>query len=272
MEETMTNLDVSRSQPQAVSSSPVRDSCFWDKRASSFTDYARGTGYAASFLQFMKVNPDWTVLDMACAGGTLAVPLAGKVKSVTAVDFSKNMLSILENRCRDKGISNVKTVHGRWEDDWNDLGIGMHDVAVASRSLPAEDVEGSIIKLNAVAKRQVYLSVAVGDGPFDRRLIEAAGRALNMGPDYIYFYNILYRLGIQANLAFIREDHENSWETFNEALEAQYWMFDDLTETEEDWIKDYLLEHLLFTDGRWRLPYGRTCRWAVMWWEKGPKP
>jgi SAM-dependent methyltransferase len=268
MEEIMPIHAEENYKPSSIRSSPVHDSSFWDRRASSFSEYATGTGYAERFLKLMNVDPDWTVLDMACGGGTLAVPLAGKVKEITAVDFSENMLRILEKRCGEKGITNVRTIHGRWEDDWDELGIGRHDVAIASRSLLADDVYASLAKLNALAGRQVYISTSVGDGPFDRRLFEAVGRVFTMSPDYIYYYNLLHRMGIHANVAFVREDHESSWETFNDALDAQRWMFSNLTESEEDRIKDYLLENLLYTGGLWRLPYERPCRWAVMWWDK----
>jgi len=267
MKEMINPLGEDSEKPCALRSSPVRDQSFWDRRASSFSEHATGSGYAERFLKLMNVDPDWTVLDMACGGGTLSVPLSGKVKEITAVDFSENMLRILEKRCRENGITNVRTIHGRWEDDWDELGIGRHDVAIASRSLLADDLYASIAKLNSVAGKQLYISTRVGDGPFDRRLFEAVGRVFNMGPDYIYYYNLLHRMGIHANVAFVREDNVNAWETFNDALDAQRWMFGNLTESEEVKIKDYLLENLLYAGGLWRLPYERTCRWAVMWWD-----
>ncbi len=267
--EEMINLPGEASgKPCSLPSLPSPDQSFWDRRANSFAEYAPCTGYAERFLKLMNIDTDWSVLDMACGGGTLAIPLAGKVKEITAVDFSENMLRILEKRCRNSGITNIRTVHGRWEDDWDELGIGRHDVAIASRSLLVDDACASIAKLNAAAGKQVFISTAVGDGPFDRRLFEAVGRASARGPDYIYYYNLLHRMGIQANVAFVREEHVNGWETFNDALDAQRWMFGNLTESEEDRIKDYLLENLLNTGAMWRLPYQRTCRWAVMWWDK----
>ncbi len=268
MEEVIHQSDKENGELCSFRTAPSPDRSFWDRRASSFAEYAPCTGYAERFLEIMNIDPDWTVLDMACGGGTLAIPLAGKVKEITAVDFSENMLRILEKRCRNSGINNIRTVHGRWEDDWDELGIGPHDVAIASRSLLDDDVCASIAKLNAVAGKQVFISTAVGDGPFDRRLFEAVGRALTKHPDYIYYYNLLHRMGIQTNVAFVREDHVNAWETFNEALDAQRWMFGNLTESEEDRIKDYMLENLLYTGAMWRLPYERTCSWAVMWWDK----
>ncbi|HET6420206.1 MAG TPA: class I SAM-dependent methyltransferase [Geobacteraceae bacterium] len=248
-------------------SAPVNDPHFWDGRAESFTEFAARTGYAEKFLKIMNPEPDWTVLDMACGGGTLAVPLAAKVKSVTAVDFSTSMLAVLLERCLDRGIKNVKRVHGRWEDDWNELGIGMHDVAVASRSLLADDARASILKLQNAARRQVYISTMVDAGPFDRRMFEATGRKFSMGPDYIYYYNLLYEMGIHANVAFIPEYHADNWANHEEALAGQRWMFNSLTGEEEEKLRAYLEDHLSFDDGRWWLPYERLCLWAVMWWD-----
>jgi SAM-dependent methyltransferase len=250
---------------------PSDASTFWDKRAATFAAYAPSTGYAESFLNLMPIEPHWSVLDMACGGGTLAVPLARKVQSITAVDFSKSMLEILGKRCRKEGLDNIRKINGRWEDDWDILGIGMHDVVIASRSLPSDNARESIIKLDAVAAKRAYLSLAVGDGPHDRRLYQAAGRPFSPGPDYIYYYNLLYRMGIHANITLIQERHDNAWDTFTDALDAQRWMFSNLTDQEEEKIKDYLLENLICEGERWRLPYERSCRWAVIWWEKQPK-
>jgi len=271
MERLLSDCKESNTSCITTPSLPSEPSEFWDKRAATFAAYAPSTGYAETFLNLMPIEPEWSVLDMACGGGTLAVPLARKVQSLTAVDFSRNMLAILGKRCREEGLHNVRRVHGRWQDDWDALQIGRHDVAIASRSLPFDIAEEAISKLDAVAGRRVYLSVAVGDGPHDRHLYQSVGRPFFPGPDYIYYYNLLYRMGIHANLTFLRERHDNAWGTFSDALDAQRWMFSNLTDVEEEKIKDYLLEHLLCEGDRWRLPYERSCRWAVMWWEKQPK-
>lgn len=106
---------------------------FWDKRASSFAGYAGLTRYAEEFLRLTTVDPEWTAFDMGCGAGTLALPLAAKVKKVTAVDFSNNMLAILRRRCEEEGVRNVTTILGGWEDDWGALGIGEHDIAIVAR-------------------------------------------------------------------------------------------------------------------------------------------
>ena len=253
---------------KAETSVPVDRRDFWDGRAHEFSDYAAKTGYPEEFIRILQPRMKWTVLDMACGGGTIAIPLAGKVKSVTAVDFSKRMLDIVDWRCRIDGIDNVKTIQGRWEDDWDGLGIGVYDVAIASRSLIGDEIKGSIAKLNKAAREAVYISVAVGSGPFDKLLFESTGRKFNMGRDYIYYYNKLYQMGITANVTFIPERHRNRWDSIEEAFEDQRWMFPEMTEEEKDKVRAYLKRHLVKVMGRWRLPYSRQCRWAVMWWTK----
>jgi SAM-dependent methyltransferase len=248
----------------------LRDRDLREARISEFSEYADGAGYAEGFLKILKIEPEWSVLDVACAGGTLAIPLATRVKSVTAVDYSREMLDILEERCAEKGILNVTPVKGWWEDDWGALGIGVHDVAIASRSLRSHDLFASVMKLNRAARKQVYISQSVGDGPFDRRIFEATGRKLDMGPSYTYiYYSLLYQhMGILANIAFIREDYNNDWATHEDAVDAQRWMFHNLTSLEEERLRNFMDEHLIRVDGRWRLPYEMQCNWAVMWWEK----
>jgi hypothetical protein len=199
---------------------------------------------------------------------TLAIPLAAKVRRITAVDFSVNMLAIVQRRCREQGITNIDTIRGRWEDDWESLGIGEHDIAIASRSLHEENAPHYIQKLIQVARRQVYISTVVGHGPFDARLHEYVGRVLPVGPDYIHYYNILYGMGVRASVAFVEENHRNRWGNHEEALEDQRWMFHGMTSDEEERVKQYLDRNLLYQDAQWQLPYERKCYWAVMWWTK----
>ena len=262
------NQKATNNKEEQEKSIPTDKRDYWDKRAQEFSEYAASTGYPEAFIRLMKLHEDWTVLDMACGGGTIAIPLAKKVKSITAVDFSKQMLHTVKRRCRIGGISNVKTIEGRWEDSWENLGIGIHDIAIASRSLIGNDTKSLITKLNNIARQAVYLSTVVGTGPFDKQLFESTGREFKIGPDYIYYYNLLYEMGIMANVSFILEQHSNQWSSQEEALDGQKWMFRGMTAEEEDKVRAYLRQHLVKVADGWRLPYPRQCYWSVMWWKK----
>lgn len=244
------------------------DSKGWDRRAHSFARHASKSDYIGQFMRIMQPKPHWSVLDVGSAAGTLAVPLAGCVARITALEPSPVMRSLLEERCRREGITNIRIVNGRWEDDWEQLGIDVHDVAIASRSLFVEDPRGAIDKLCQYARQRVYISTIVGDGPFDRRLVEATGRSFHPGADYIYLVNLLYQMGILAHVAFTVHEEDRDYENIEEALEAMRWMVDPLTLGEEEMLRDFLFRTLAAREGRWKLPYPRKVRWAVLWWEK----
>ena len=240
---------------------------FWEKRSPSFAEHAGKTRYPNEFLKLMRLAPDYTVLDMGCGGGALAIPLAAKVKKVTAVDFSPNMLAIVADICRKRNITNIETIFGEWDSDWVALGIGKYDIAIASRSLRAENSAPYIRKLANAARRQVFISAPEGSGPLDTRLLEFAGRETAAKPDYRGLMDVLNGMGIRANLSFIDENLINHWQSFDEAVEAHKWMFFGTTRQEEEKLHLYLEQNLVRKNGMVQLTYERTCRWAVMWWD-----
>lgn len=245
-----------------------KDSAFWDKRAPSFCQHATESDYEKHFLDLLQPQPSWSVLDVGCGSGTLAIPLASRVASVTALDFSTGMLAKLQERKEAAGITNITTIHGSWDDNWETLGIGVCDVAIASRSIVVEDLGSALLKLDRFARQRVYLSAMVGDGPNDRRIFDAVGRPLKRGPDYIYVYNILYQMGIFANVSFITGSDWKSYATIDEAMEGMRWMLEDLSSEEENRLRNYFTANLVPHEGVWRLPAPKVVRWAVISWEK----
>jgi ubiquinone/menaquinone biosynthesis C-methylase UbiE len=244
---------------------------YWNKRAPSFSKQAAEGGYSKPFMQIVKPQPEWSVLDVGSGGGTVSVPLAHVVREVTALDFSPAMLKVLEERCREEKLTNVRTVEAGWEDDWILRGVKPHDVAVASRSLVVDDLRTAIQKLNRFARKRVYITASVGDGPRDRGLIEAVGREFKASPDYIYPYNVLHEMGIYANVEFIVNRINKPFATREEAYEAIAWMVDEMTPAEEKKARAYVESHLV-NEGEvvpmWRMDYDRVVRWAVMWWDR----
>ncbi len=253
---------------RAKGSPRKRSARFWDGRAASFAKAASETDYADRLIAIMKPEAHWTVLDMGCGSGTLAVPLAKRVSSVTAVDFSTQMLALLRARCEAEGVRNIAAVQGQWEEDWGKLGLGAYDAAIASRSTNVDDLRSSLLKLDAAARKRVYIVTIVGDGPYDRRLFQAIGRTLHVGPDYIYTYNMLYQMGIPANVKFIEQKRRRTYRSPEEASRSMQWMFEELLPGETEKLNAYLQEKMALQSGGWVLPYDNVVRWAVIWWEK----
>jgi SAM-dependent methyltransferase len=216
----------------------------------------------------MDPEPGWSILDVGCGSGALALPLAGRVREVTAMDFSEGMLEQLSRRSRDLGITNVRALHAAWEDDWDLAGVGTHDVAIASRSLVVEDLEAALRKLDRAARKRVYLTSIVGDGPRDRRALEAVGRPFRKGPDYIYVYNLLHQMGIYADVSILEADAVWSFGTPEEARGYYGQIIENLDAVEEARLRDYLASHLVPEDGKWRLTHRAPIRWALIGWSK----
>lgn len=241
---------------------------FWNTRATSFAGHARESHYGDDVLALLRPSPDWTVLDVGCGAGTLAVPLAAKVESVTAMDISDKMLELLAQRCAELGISNVKPVLAGWEDDWRASGIGAHDVVIASRSLFASDLGAAIAKLTALAKKRVMIVSLVGDGPYDRAIFDAVKRPLYRGPDFRFIVNYLAQVGIFANLSFIREIEDKTYATLEDAVEGMRWMLDGITAAEETLLRAHLFARCVPRAGGLALPQPKVTRWAAIWWDQ----
>ncbi|MBN2039456.1 MAG: methyltransferase domain-containing protein [Spirochaetes bacterium] len=241
---------------------------YWNKRAPSFSAHAHKSKYAREFLSIIKPCANETVLDMGCGSGTLAIPLASKVKKITAVDFSENMLHHLRDYARKDNIKNIKIIKASWEDDWENAKIGTHDIAVASRSVAIDDLKKAINKLDKAAKKRVYISTVVGDGPHDRKIFEAIRREFITPIDYIYVVNLLYQMGINANVNYISDKYDRIYDSHEAAMNSFYWMLNELTPDEEIRLSGFLKKHLIRKDSKWVIDYKKEVKWAVIWWEK----
>ncbi len=241
---------------------------YWNKRAPSFAEHTNKSEYADKFIKIIKPNRTWTALDMGSGSGTLAIPLASRLKEVTAVDFSDNMLRILQENAEKKKLKNIKTIRASWDDNWNKLDIGLHDIVIASRSLAVDDLRGAIVKLNNAARKRVFISTVAGDGPHDRRIFQAIGREFYPPVDYIFVNNLLYQMGIYANIIFITNKSDRIYDSHKTALDSFTWMINDMTRKEKEMLSGFLDEHLVPYKGKWILNYKKTVRWAVLWWDK----
>ncbi len=241
----------------------------WDAKASSFAARNKSAVYIDLFLALLPLEPNMSVLDVGSGPGTLALPISGKVASVTAIDFSKEMLEILNNLALEEKISNITTLHCAWEDDWQAKGIRPHDIAIASRAMGVKDLATALKKIDAIATRYVFLSDRIGATPFDMAAFAKVGRPFAAGPDYIYTVNMLYSLGIHPNISVLTLDREITFSSMEEAMRSYSWMFSDITADETVALEKYLQEQIVKRgDNQLTLRRQDPPRWAVIWWQK----
>ncbi len=247
----------------------AKGSADWDKKAVAFAARNRDSPYVNLVLQHLPLDKDMSVLDAGSGPGTLSIPLARQVRSVTALDYSRGMLDVLEELSRKQGLDNITTVFGSWEDNWKELGIKQHDICIASRSLSVDNLRAALRKLNSYAKRLVFIADRITPTPFDPEAFRAVGRPFRSGPDYIYTINTLYSMGIHPCVDIISLEPKACFASMEEALNSYRWMFKDLTAKEETGLKEYILDNSHSGEsGELIVNRSHPPRWALIWWKK----
>ena len=241
----------------------------WDKKARSFSSRNKSAAYVDLVLSHLPLKKSFTVLDIGSGPGTLAIPMAGRVKTVTAIDFSRGMLDTLEEIAREEDIGNINTVQCAWEDDWAEKGLQAHDVAIASRSMGVKDLVGALNKINSYGSRYIFLTDRIGSTPFEAGAFEALGRPFSSGPDYIYTLNTLYTLGIHPNVTVLNLERDVEYASMAEAINSYSWMFHDITAEEITALEKYLTGKIIHSEnGRLTIRRESPPQWALIWWEK----
>ena len=200
------------------------DASYWDERAKTFTTKDSPNPYVERFLELAQVRDGESVFDMGCGTGAIALPLAAAGHEVTAADFSSGMLSGLRERAGKDGVTGVETIKMSWEDDWEEHGIAprSHDVCTASRSIAVDDMRLALLKLSAVARRRVCITLPTGSSPrTDARVLDALGLANRVGRDHLYAIAMLVNLGFEPEVGYIKSARLDTFSSVDDAV-AKY--------------------------------------------------
>ena len=256
---------------------------FWNKKSATFGSKDAPSHYVTEFLRLVDLRPSETVFDMGCGNGALAIPFAQDGHFVLACDFSQGMLDSLALTRAEKGLEGkIQTKLMSWEDDWETFGITPKstDVAIASRSIATSNLKDSLMRLNAVARRKVAITLTTGASPrSDERVLTALGLQNNIGRDYLYAFNILAQEGLSPSINYIKSTREDCFDSFEDAYASLSRMVEDVSASLSQQDKQAALERLEawlqndlepFEDNgrkRLRLSKPRTVMWALISWE-----
>jgi len=187
------------------------DPGYWDRRARSF---ARSTqARADDFLQVIEpyLSPSKTLIDVGAGAGRHAVPLAGRLEWVTAVEPSQGMRAQIAPR------DNVTVIASNWED----AEVAPADLVLCSHVLygVAEPVP-FIEKMNDAARERVFVMMRESDLPHPaaairRRLLGDSGQRL---PRFSELFMVLLEMGIAPDVRFLRYPMTTHYSDMEEAV------------------------------------------------------
>ncbi len=209
----------------------------WDEKAEDFNSRVFKSVYVDEFLKRVELGDAKTLLDVGCGPGTLGINLASKLEKVYCADFSHAMLECVEQNAKQRGLQNVQTIQKSFYDDWSD--VPKCDILIASRCMEVKDLEKTL-KLLITKAKQCYITFKTGGSFLDEDILNAMEQNITPKPDYIYLLNILYNLGIKAQLDFIpSENNRFKAKDAEEFVEKIRWSFGELTAKQEQRLKDF---------------------------------
>jgi ubiquinone/menaquinone biosynthesis C-methylase UbiE len=240
---------------------------FWDKRAKNFNEnLTEMQTLTREQLERMQLKPEHSVLDVGAGAGRLAIPIAKRVKHVTAVEPSKLMFSFLKSNIKKANVQNLTTINLSCEDLLLDEDVQQHDVVFASYSLFMADIADVLQQMNELANKSVYLFLSASQWMNDdlQKIVNNRVSPIKSG-DYIYVYNILHDLGILANTEIWDSEGTHSYESLDDAV-TRFGDNYDVVPNKRPELKLYLNKHLVKENGKLLLKQNRKV--AMIWWTK----
>jgi len=176
----------------------------------------------------------------------------------------------LNQRAQERGIKNVKTILKPLEDITYEE-VGSHDVVLASRSLNGIiPIRKTLQSINKIANKYVFITLF---GPenwkIEGEFNEYIGRENKHFPGHNYLFNILFNMGIYANVERLVIKAYREYDNIEEAMDNGKFRLDLLNNEEKDKLKEYL-EKILTKDSETGKLYNKKDKadWILIWWKK----
>jgi SAM-dependent methyltransferase len=210
-------------------------------------------------VKALPLSPEVNVLDVGAGTGRMTLPIAKKVRHVTALEPSENMIGILRENAWQQQLFNINYVNKPLEDV---NAADSYDLVVASFSLFMSDLKKALLKMNQLASKWVYLFMSASPW-IDEGIQAAVYGNQNLWSDFILTYNILHEAGIIANVETCTYTFEECYPSIIEAAEALIQKY-SLPSEKRLRIVEYLKANLVEECGGFY--YKRNMKAATVWW------
>ena len=219
-----------------------------------------------SLLDFILkgVDVNDTAIDIGAGTGRWTIPMAKKIKRVTAIEPTSGMAEMLKENLDNAHLMNVKILDQSWED----VNPSMHDIVVCAHGMYASiDLAAFVRKMEHCSRKRCYMAMRLppADGILSELSLKIYG-SRHDSPDAVIAFNALYTMGIHVNM--LAEKSIINWvnETLEEAfIRAKRHLRLETSETKyDDLIHSMLHSRLTFSEGLYIWPDG--MRSALLWW------
>jgi len=139
---------------------------------------------------------------------------------------------------------------------------------VASRSLMSGDMKEALSNITAIVGQATYLTFPIVHLPFDWEVYKAIGREKKKHPPYIYILNMLFQMGINANVEILYSKLKVQFPSVEEAMDDLQWRTDPFTPDEKARLREFLESKFAEQKGSPVFTHEGKSQWALIWWRK----
>lgn len=215
-------IDARAQQMDAIYASMQRSSAdYWDRRARGFHRATRDSIASDPLYQRLAANVDARthVLDIGAGTGRFSLALSELAERVTAVEPNATMLSFLRRDAEQHQRDNITYVESTWEEAPDDLRA---DLVICSHVLyPLRDIEHFLSKVLRATRGSCYIYMRARH--FDEitaplwQHFHRTARCLP--PAYIHALDVLYEMGVYANVEMVNVAQSLRYPTLESAVQ-----------------------------------------------------
>jgi SAM-dependent methyltransferase len=244
---------------------------FWDRRARGFHRSTRESASSDPFYTRVRecVNASESILDVGAGTGRFSLALAPYARQVIALEPNAAMLSYLRAEIEANGVSNITTVQSRWEDAPADLRA---EIVICCHVLyPILDIEPFLRKLHSASQQACYLYLRATHidaltAPLWRHF---HGDERQLPPGSIHALDVLYELGIYAQVEVVKAPYTLNYPTLQDAEDEliEQLILEDTPPTREKLrtlLENWLSEQ---ADHTWSSPQQEVVS-TILWWTR----
>lgn len=206
---------------------------YWDSYPDELRYDHEYKNYPGAILEKMKPYLDYQsrVLDIGAGDGAYAVPMARTAREVTVVEPSKGQIRRLLKKA--EGLENIRVINKRWE-HVSPEELQEYDLVNAAYCFAMPDIKEALVKMWNCTKGVLFLITQAGSSL--AAVYPLFVPDYEPPPDYIVLYNVVYQLGIKANVEINTRRYLYPWD-----LLVKTWRYDEgITPGDEDKVRAFL--------------------------------
>ncbi len=178
---------------------------YWDRRARRYHESTKDTVLNDPLFKRLRaiITPQTSVLDVGAGSGRFALALAPLAKQIIAVEPNAAMLDYLRRDAQSLNLTNISYSQNTWQEAPADL---QADIVLCSHVLyPIRDIAPFLAKLQHAARLACYIYIRAT--PIDALTAllwkHFHGDDRRYPPGYIHALDVLYEMGIYANVEIV---------------------------------------------------------------------